>query len=201
MLELCIMVIYLVSYFCKALHSRTNGFLYWYSCIPSCIYSRYSIRAQVFTLQVRHQTHAHSFDYSLYHTFPWYYLTSGLNCIVHWTICQDIYLCPWSCIYSTCWWLYLESFFFSDTSHLFISVIHASCAFSLHYLDNPKSISLRLIINKYHALMLSSYIFSRSLSYSASSYLGIFHFFVNYLNIPLCLAIALFFYFHSSNLS
>ena len=112
MLELCIMVIYLVSYFCKALHSRTNGFLYWYSCIPSCIYSRYSIRAQVFTLQVRHQTHAHSFDYSLYHTFPWYYLTSGLNCIVHWTICQDIYLCPWSCIYSTCWWLYLESFFF-----------------------------------------------------------------------------------------
>ena len=29
----------------------------------------------------------------------------------------------------------------------------------------------------------------------------IFQFFVNYLNIPLCLAIALLFYFHSSNLS
>ena len=50
-----------------------------------------------------------------------------------------------------------------------MSGIHALYAFSFHFLAIPKGMSLRLIINKYQALMLPSYIFRRSTSSSASS--------------------------------
>ena len=101
--------------------------------------------------------------------------------------------------------LFITSFklfcFSSDTSYLSISDIHASCAFPFHCLSVSKGMSLKLIIKKSHTLLLTSYIFRISPSYSASSSLVISHIFVKYLRTPVCLAISLVFYFQSSNLS
>ena len=93
------------------------------------------------------------------------------------------------------------SCFSSDTSYFSIRAFRDSCAFSSHRLTNPKGMSVRLVISKSHASEFPSYIFRLSSSSSASSLSEISHSFVKYIKMLLCLAIALVFYFRSSNLS
>ena len=91
--------------------------------------------------------------------------------------------------------------FSSDTSYLSINVFHALCTFSSHCLTIQKGMSIKLMIRKYHALELPSYIFILYSSFTASDSVEISTSFVRYLKIPLCLEISLVFSFHSPNLS
>ena len=60
---------------------------------------------------------------------------SSLNYIVHWTICQDLGLCPWSFMCSTCLQLNSNFLVFLKTLHVFQWVlymlrVHSHCTAS-----------------------------------------------------------------------
>ena len=89
----------------------------------------------------------------------------------------------------------------SNTFYLSIMDIQASCACMLHFLSNTWGMLIRMIIRNYHSLLLPLYVFIISVSCSPSSSVVTYHSFIQYFVILLCLAIALVFSFHLSNLS
>ena len=129
-------LVFLVSYFCLTMLSRTNRSIYLGTCMPSLRFWHCKILSQVWIILVRHQIHVPSSHIHLSRIPPWFYWTSNLNCIVHWTIFQVIGLIPWPWICYTCLLLHLEFLVFHLTHHICLWVpsmirVHSWCTTSL----------------------------------------------------------------------
>ena len=144
----------LVSCFLPTMLFRTKKYIFWGPFMPSLIYWNWKRLSQVYIIQVRHKKRVPSFNHYPFNVSSWSYWTSNLSYIVHWNIYQGLGLCPWYWNCSICLslhWLFLA---FHMAPHT--CAFHDSCAFSLHFLTNPKGISTSVIISKHLSLMFPS---------------------------------------------